>query len=1079
MDESGDFYGYKFPSESLESNLEPQYPVQRRCTVRGCGQMLDAASPNKMCESCRGKHRVYASTKRARRKLEKAAISGQTIIPIEQIPGSTAWMPGNGNVNEEDHTDSQPNGQSIEPMDPPPQTFTTAFASEALPQSGTSATESSWDASTIDPRLFRSQSNSSSSELAGALTLPAPTKSSTHYKPPANEYSEGEALEQRTSYYRDPPPEAPPKKRKRRAPSIALSEVPATNEDGTPLSPRFCSVKGCKTIIAGSYAYKMCEPCRNRYRSYGITKRAKWKAERAAFEQELETLREVEDERRKGAGLAPLSESPEDLQAWEMSIIDEKVTVPQDISGLLTAYSSLSPATLIRATGSQQPIGSTLVPTASTSADQPTAAAVNHFFHTVPVLPPRMCTVSHCHKILPGHYMFKRCEQHRLQNRHHSKLKRVREKVVKSAGPPEGSIGETFEQGREDSMDPEDEKIEDNGAESEQDVANIPFIPDKEGRRSYGCTAKDCHNLIGPGVRWRMCDPCRVQRKALQARRRAEVEQELRSAEKAWQLQAQTDATTSNSPSGHTPVARMNGIDAGMTNLSSTRDASIEGGKNANHPIANADESPMGCLTPNVEETRSLFLDGVEPNPELSAPGAVEAAVNEAESISVAPTTPATDPKTERQGSKGSSKKIDDKEAPLFTPIIGDPIASATNDDVPPVRKKRKKKADEASTSPVPPSTPAPAPKASTSAPPQHHPETSHPIPYPYPPPIHAQYPYPYYLPPYPYGLPPPAPSGSGEYPLYANAQPYMHPYPYPYPPPYPMPHSQYPYPSRYYPPYGTGHYPSYSRPVAGSSSVSAPVPPGPFIPTPAQTVQQSSSQPSSSTKTSSVKQSSPQTKPAASSNLPASSSSTQPSLSATQSGNLPTVTMPPPPPHPHHNVFRPSPYTSMSTEPPLITDPAAQTSTSQNRSFNYYNPDAKVRKRKPADGELHILIQVPRGAPAPSSTTLTNRFMKEPATREVSMDSLELQTAPAAPVIQNLPSNSGPAPTNNEPTTPPARACANKSCHRTIPRNVQGTMCEKCKAKIKKHQAKARQKYKLEPRKAIVATSIGGATKN
>ncbi len=76
--------------------------------------------------------------------------------------------------------------------------------------------------------------------------------------------------------------------------------------------------------------------------------------------------------------------------------------------------------------------------------------------------------------------MFKRCEQHRLQNRHHSKLKRVREKVVKSAGPPEGSIGETFEQGRDDSMDPEDEKIEDIGAESETDLSSIPFIPDKE-----------------------------------------------------------------------------------------------------------------------------------------------------------------------------------------------------------------------------------------------------------------------------------------------------------------------------------------------------------------------------------------------------------------------------------------------------------------------------------------------------------------------------------------------------------------------------------------------------------------------
>jgi len=40
-----------------------------------------------------------------------------------------------------------------------------------------------------------------------------------------------------------------------------------------------------------------------------------------------------------------------------------------------------------------------------------------------------MCTVSHCHQILPGFYRYKRCEQHRLQNRYHSKLKRVREKV--------------------------------------------------------------------------------------------------------------------------------------------------------------------------------------------------------------------------------------------------------------------------------------------------------------------------------------------------------------------------------------------------------------------------------------------------------------------------------------------------------------------------------------------------------------------------------------------------------------------------------------------------------------------------
>lgn len=45
---------------------------------------------------------------------------------------------------------------------------------------------------------------------------------------------------------------------------------------------------------------------------------------------------------------------------------------------------------------------------------------------------PRMCTVSHCREILPGNYEFLRCERHRIQNRHHSKLKRVRDKESKA-----------------------------------------------------------------------------------------------------------------------------------------------------------------------------------------------------------------------------------------------------------------------------------------------------------------------------------------------------------------------------------------------------------------------------------------------------------------------------------------------------------------------------------------------------------------------------------------------------------------------------------------------------------------------
>ena len=46
------------------------------CSVRGCKGHVLPESRNKMCDDCRGRHRTYANTKRARRKLEKAAAMG-------------------------------------------------------------------------------------------------------------------------------------------------------------------------------------------------------------------------------------------------------------------------------------------------------------------------------------------------------------------------------------------------------------------------------------------------------------------------------------------------------------------------------------------------------------------------------------------------------------------------------------------------------------------------------------------------------------------------------------------------------------------------------------------------------------------------------------------------------------------------------------------------------------------------------------------------------------------------------------------------------------------------------------------
>jgi len=69
MDASGDAY-YGLPSDDLGHSSDP-----KQCSVRGCTQFLTDGTNNKMCDICRGRHRIYASTKRAKRKLEKAAVA--------------------------------------------------------------------------------------------------------------------------------------------------------------------------------------------------------------------------------------------------------------------------------------------------------------------------------------------------------------------------------------------------------------------------------------------------------------------------------------------------------------------------------------------------------------------------------------------------------------------------------------------------------------------------------------------------------------------------------------------------------------------------------------------------------------------------------------------------------------------------------------------------------------------------------------------------------------------------------------------------------------------------------------------
>ena len=41
----------------------------------------------------------------------------------------------------------------------------------------------------------------------------------------------------------------------------------------------------------------------------------------------------------------------------------------------------------------------------------------------------------------------------------------------------------------------------------------------------------------------------------------------------------------------------------------------------------------------------------------------------------------------------------------------------------------------------------------------------------------------------------------------------------------------------------------------------------------------------------------------------------------------------------------------------------------------------------------------------------------------------------------------------------------------------MAGTLCERCRTRLKKHQAKTKQRFKLEPRKSVLGIVRGGVS--
>jgi hypothetical protein len=330
-------------ASTAQSTTPPTNPVETKtCTVRGCSNEFPAFLRTKMCESCRGKHRIYATTKRAKRRLEKAAINGIILETADQ-PGQLTWSFGSGENNLSSPPENKTRAKPTPTTSKPAATSLTPAPNSLVDSQPTASTSTSpvhpfpfpppgsfqaqplvpWDLTNIDPQLFKAQSSSHSSELAGALG-PSPVPPYVHAVPthvvtPVNETAG--AAESQTSVQSviESTATSPSES------TITAVDAPVdTSTSGTHTSNgtrRYCTIRGCRVVLAGAiifsvpvallrplyqgdYPFKMCEPCRVRHRQYGITKRAKFRAERAAFDKELADLRAAEDARRKEQGLA-------------------------------------------------------------------------------------------------------------------------------------------------------------------------------------------------------------------------------------------------------------------------------------------------------------------------------------------------------------------------------------------------------------------------------------------------------------------------------------------------------------------------------------------------------------------------------------------------------------------------------------------------------------------------------------------------------------------------------------------------------------------------------------------------------
>ncbi|GBE89017.1 hypothetical protein SCP_1500190 [Sparassis crispa] len=973
----------------------------RLCSVRGCGSELPNDYAHKMCETCRGRHRVYANTKRAKRKMEKAAMGLQN--------GHVVWMPPD-DTTEDDGGDaghhqsqlppllqpqSQQAGASVVPRDrvpgsDEPRTPSASAASTQFPFS-----DPSWDHA-IDPRLF-----SQTSELAGALILPTSTSS-----------LEAHAVQQQhhEQQQQEQPSAASPD-----SASQSSSRFPSVVDGSLP--PRFCSIKGCKALVPANSFFRMCSPCRDRYRNYGTTKRAKWKREKEVAVAELQQMRTEEEKRRADAGLPPLPERDVEWREYQA-----------DGLGVNQA--------------------------ASTSAPD----AGGEVLHA-----PRMCTVSHCREILPGGYQYLRCERHRIQNRHHSKLKRVRDKEVKAQAydgwaaavsgrsgddaefSKEGSEG-TFDTSMEMAMEHTPEVDAEDAAQRMGTPADTPLGEPSTGippaargsrRTNHVCSIKACFNLLSPSNPWKMCDSCRARDRAIrrykalrdsgifvepppeikQIKERRKRGEGRDTAKKIKSKKKKKNAvvSTKQSSTGETSsmIAGAEPGAASSTQPDVAREAQADFDLDVPGHLVFIDPLLPG---PAEERTNAVSMSSTSVAPATDTGAAASSAAAPQEPLPEA-TASRTAPSEAAPRARKKRMKRKDKVAELINKTASTvPAVPGGTDSAAPTVPSSNTDPLAASTSMVPPqpgvSSDASAP-AAPSADANGNSEPNQNGAY-----LAPSYHMPYYIPP-PYNMQPyPAGSSSPPYP-YSAAYSYMR-------PPYgPSPMYQVPYPP-YGPPYPYPPQP-YTQPYPPRSYVTSPPPPDP--PTPNQPLFSVSS-----TFVSRAEYAAQNTHTNTTSYTAAAEAASYYSTFSARTGE------------PHHRA------------------PHAPSLLRRKRALDAQNVAAEASKRQvvEAAGNEGVPSSVPIVAPSVPNT---------PA----------VAAPPPAEISDNLPSVVDPVPPDNNQLVEPANAivltCSNKTCHRIVPANNVGTLCARCKERMKKRQIKAKHRFKLEPRKFLGRPSDGSGT--